>query len=179
MLPNRENFCCNDLWKSIIVAPEKPGKLGGFFLLLCGHSLLLAPVYHWYSGCCVNGSVEPAQQQSALSTSLASSSFNAVPPSVSSPLPDQVRVSLLLLLDWLGQFSQLVILISLLAEKFCFMPVELITFRVRCSRGEIYIGHCSVCVCLSLAAFPKCDVKTSMSCGGTTQRCGNKAEREC
>jgi len=29
-----------------------------------------------------------------------------------------------------------------------------ITFRVRRSRGEIYIGHGRLCVCLSLAAFP-------------------------
>jgi len=29
----------------------------------------------------------------------------------------------------------------------------LITFRVGHSRGEMYIGHCRLCVCLSLAAF--------------------------
>jgi len=27
-------------------------------------------------------------------------------------------------------------------------------FRVRRSRGEMYIGHGRICVCLSLAAFP-------------------------
>ena len=34
--------------------------------------------------------------------------------------------------------------------------VVLITFRVRYSRGEMYIGHMAVCVsvCLPLAAFP-------------------------
>jgi len=31
---------------------------------------------------------------------------------------------------------------------------HVITFRVRRSRGEIYIGHGRLCVCLSLAAFP-------------------------
>ena len=31
MLPNRQNFCCDNLWKSIIVALEKPGKLWEFF----------------------------------------------------------------------------------------------------------------------------------------------------
>ena len=39
---------------------------------------------------CVCNSMETAQQQNALSSSLASSSFNAVSPSVSSPLPAQV-----------------------------------------------------------------------------------------
>jgi len=29
-----------------------------------------------------------------------------------------------------------------------------VTFRVRRSRGEMYIGHGRLCVCLSLAAFP-------------------------
>ena len=33
MLTNRPNFCRDNLWKSIIIAPEKPGKLGKFFLL--------------------------------------------------------------------------------------------------------------------------------------------------
>jgi len=32
--------------------------------------------------------------------------------------------------------------------------VLIITFRVRRSRGEMYIGHGRLCVCLSLAAFP-------------------------
>jgi len=32
--------------------------------------------------------------------------------------------------------------------------VTIITFRVRSSRGEMYIGHGRLCVCLSLAAFP-------------------------
>jgi len=31
---------------------------------------------------------------------------------------------------------------------------ELVTFRVRRSRGEMYIRHGRLCVCLSLAAFP-------------------------
>jgi len=30
-------FCCDNLYKSKFVALEKPGKLGEFFLLLCGH----------------------------------------------------------------------------------------------------------------------------------------------
>ena len=30
-------FCCNNLWKGIITAPQRPGKLRDFFLLLCGH----------------------------------------------------------------------------------------------------------------------------------------------
>ena len=30
-------FCCNNLWKSKFMALERPGKLRGFFLLLCGH----------------------------------------------------------------------------------------------------------------------------------------------
>ena len=29
-------FCCDNLWKSKLLAPEKPGKLG-IFLLLFGH----------------------------------------------------------------------------------------------------------------------------------------------
>jgi len=32
--------------------------------------------------------------------------------------------------------------------------VPVITFRVRRSRGEMYIGHSRLCVCLSLDAFP-------------------------
>ena len=31
MLPNRQSFCCDNLWKSILVALEKPEKLGDFF----------------------------------------------------------------------------------------------------------------------------------------------------
>jgi len=31
---------------------------------------------------------------------------------------------------------------------------NVITFHVRHSRGEVYIGHACLCVCLSLAAFP-------------------------
>jgi len=31
MLPNRQNFRCDNLWKSIIMALEKPGKLRDFF----------------------------------------------------------------------------------------------------------------------------------------------------
>ena len=30
-------FCCDKLRKSKFMALEKPGKLGEFFLLLCGH----------------------------------------------------------------------------------------------------------------------------------------------
>ena len=30
-------FCCNNLWKSKFMALEKPGKIGIFSLLLCGH----------------------------------------------------------------------------------------------------------------------------------------------
>jgi len=30
-------FYCDNLWKSKFMALEKPGKLGEFFLLLCGH----------------------------------------------------------------------------------------------------------------------------------------------
>jgi len=32
-------FCRNILWKSKFMALEKPGILGDFFLLLCGHPL--------------------------------------------------------------------------------------------------------------------------------------------
>ena len=32
-------------------------------------------------------------------------------------------------------------------------PLKLLIFRVRRSRGEMYIGHGHLCVCLSLAAF--------------------------
>jgi len=36
-------FYCNNLWKSIVYGSgKKPGKLGTFFLLLCGH-----PEYKW------------------------------------------------------------------------------------------------------------------------------------
>ena len=31
MLPNRQNFCCNNLWKSVVMALEKPDKLRDFF----------------------------------------------------------------------------------------------------------------------------------------------------
>ena len=31
MLPNRHNFCCDNLWKSIIMALKKPGKQGIFY----------------------------------------------------------------------------------------------------------------------------------------------------
>jgi len=31
MLPDWQNFCCDNLWKSIIMALEKPGKLWEFF----------------------------------------------------------------------------------------------------------------------------------------------------
>jgi len=34
MLPNCQNFCCDNLWKSIIMALEKPGKLIFFSLTL-------------------------------------------------------------------------------------------------------------------------------------------------
>ena len=34
---NHQTFCCDNLWKSIIMALEKPGKLREFFLLVCGH----------------------------------------------------------------------------------------------------------------------------------------------
>jgi len=30
-------FFCDNLWKCKFMALEKPGKLGEFFLLLCGH----------------------------------------------------------------------------------------------------------------------------------------------
>jgi len=30
-------FCCDNVRKSKFMALEKPGKLGEFFLLLCGH----------------------------------------------------------------------------------------------------------------------------------------------
>ena len=33
-------FCCDNLWKRKFMALEKPGKLGIFFLLLCGHPVL-------------------------------------------------------------------------------------------------------------------------------------------
>ena len=32
-------FCCSNLWKSKFMAPKKPGKLGEFFLLLCGYAV--------------------------------------------------------------------------------------------------------------------------------------------
>jgi len=35
-------FCRNNLWKSKFMALEKPGKLGDFFLLLCGHPVKLS-----------------------------------------------------------------------------------------------------------------------------------------
>jgi len=43
----------------------------------------------------------------------------------------------------------------------------LITFRVRHSLGEMYIGHgrMCVCVCLSLAAFPHCCTDPDVTCG--------------
>jgi len=31
------SFCCDNFWKSVVLALEKPGKLGGIFFLLCGH----------------------------------------------------------------------------------------------------------------------------------------------
>jgi len=31
MLLNCQNFCCDNLWQSILMALEKPGKLGGIF----------------------------------------------------------------------------------------------------------------------------------------------------
>jgi len=34
-------FCCNNLWKSKFMALEKPGKLSEFFLLLCGHPVIV------------------------------------------------------------------------------------------------------------------------------------------
>ena len=34
------------------------------------------------------------------------------------------------------------------------LQISRLTFRVRHSRGEMYIGHGRLCVCLSLAAFP-------------------------
>jgi len=34
-------FCCDNLWKSKFMALEKPGKLREFFLLLCGHPVIL------------------------------------------------------------------------------------------------------------------------------------------
>ena len=30
-------FCCDNVWKSKLMALEKPGKLRVFFLLLCDH----------------------------------------------------------------------------------------------------------------------------------------------
>jgi len=33
-------FCCDNLWKSKFMALERPGKLGDFFLLLCGHPVI-------------------------------------------------------------------------------------------------------------------------------------------
>jgi len=38
-------FCCDNLWKSIIMALEKPGKLREFFLLLCGHPVVVNMMY--------------------------------------------------------------------------------------------------------------------------------------
>jgi len=35
MPPNRHNFCCDILWKSIIMALENLKISGNFFLLLC------------------------------------------------------------------------------------------------------------------------------------------------
>jgi len=37
-------FCCDNLWKSKFMALEKPGKLGEFFLLLCGHPVVVVVV---------------------------------------------------------------------------------------------------------------------------------------
>jgi len=36
----------------------------------------------------------------------------------------------------------------------CLSTQQVNTFRVRRSRGEMYIGHGRLCVCLFLAAFP-------------------------
>jgi len=36
-------FCCDNLRKSKFMALEKPGKLGEFFLLLCGHPAFMSP----------------------------------------------------------------------------------------------------------------------------------------
>jgi len=30
-------FCCNNLWKSYVMALEKPENSGNFFLVFCGH----------------------------------------------------------------------------------------------------------------------------------------------
>jgi len=35
-------FCCDNLWKSKFVTLDKPGKLREFFLLLCGHTVVLS-----------------------------------------------------------------------------------------------------------------------------------------
>jgi len=37
-------FCCDNLWKSKFMALEKPGKLREFFLLLCGHPVVVVVV---------------------------------------------------------------------------------------------------------------------------------------
>ena len=34
-------FCCDNLWKSKFMALEKPEKLRKFFLLLCGHPVIV------------------------------------------------------------------------------------------------------------------------------------------
>jgi len=69
-------------------------------------------------------------------------------------------------LDWIVVYIGLLLVCSLVASLFSSsksfqsftelveITIMLVTFRVRHSRGEMYIGHGQMCVCLSLAAFP-------------------------
>jgi len=42
----------------------------------------------------------------------------------------------------------------------------LVTFCMRHNRGEMYIGHASLCVCLSLAALPQIRCNGGLGCNG-------------
>ena len=50
-------------------------------------------------------------------------------------------------------FRTLILLLSLVLQVE--NNFDAITFRVRRSRGEMYIGHARLCASLSLAAFPQ------------------------
>ena len=53
-----------------------------------------------------------------------------------------------------AMFAEVDNLISLVYICALSLQFRLFTFRVRRSRGEMYIGHSRLSVCLSLAAFP-------------------------
>jgi len=53
------------------------------------------------------------------------------------------------------------------AIPYCVSYAGLITFRVRRSRGEMYIDHARLCVCPSLAAFPHYCTDLDVTCGNS------------